>query len=250
MAGTFAIAPAAVADHSDSSAGKPVGGGLGERPLVGVRIAIDPGHSDARPEDRTDLAQRVPDGRGGRSACDTVGNTTTSGYSEHEFTLDVATVMADELRRQGAIVLLTRSDDEGVGPCVDRRGTFAEDNDVELLLSLHANSSTDPDDAGFYAVVAAPPLSESQAEPSRTLADTMVQALVDGGFTPSEGDADSVVERDDLATLNFARRPAVLLELGEMRNAEDAARMESEEGRQAYAEALVDGVTTWLDSRD
>ncbi|UFU01673.1 N-acetylmuramoyl-L-alanine amidase [Ruania suaedae] len=249
LAGTLALAPAAVAD-AGSSLGKPLGEGLGDRPLIGIRIGIDPGHNGGEPEDPSELTHRVADGRGGRSACDTPGNGTTSGYAEHEFTLEVGMLLAAELRRQGAIVVMTRTEDDGVGPCVDRRGTFAEDQDVELLLSLHANASTDAEDSGFHAVVADPPLSQSQAEPSHDLAQTMVEALVDGGFEPSDIGTDGLLERDDLATLNFSRRPAVQLELGEMRNAEDAAQMESEEGRHAYADALAQGVSEWIENRD
>ncbi|UFU04864.1 N-acetylmuramoyl-L-alanine amidase [Ruania halotolerans] len=247
LAGLLAVAPAAGATGDSDEDVKRVGVGIGERPLVGVRVAIDPGHNGENGSHPEEINERVPDGRGGEKACNTVGTTSTTGYPEHAFTFDVATRLADELRAQGASVFLTREDDRGVGPCVDRRGTFAEDNDVDLLLSLHANGSADPDQQGFFAIVADPPLSESQEQPSQDLALAMVDALEDAGFAQSDLDADGVIERDDLATLNFARRPATLIELGEMRNVDEAAVMESTEGRQQYADALAEGVRTWVD---
>ena len=47
----------------------------------------------------------------------------------------------------------------------------------------------------------------------------------------------------------MAERPAVLLELAEMRNPEEAAVAESPDGRQRYAEAVVDGLEQWAADR-
>jgi N-acetylmuramoyl-L-alanine amidase len=52
--------------------------------------------------------------------------------------------------------------------------------------------------------------------------------------------------RADLTGLNLAEYPAVLVELGNMRNADDAASMTSEQGRAAYAAAVVRGITAYL----
>ncbi|SEE01019.1 N-acetylmuramoyl-L-alanine amidase [Ruania alba] len=247
LAGLLMVAPAASAAPEQEDDVKQVGAGIGARPLVGLRIAIDPGHNGGNGQNPEEINERVPDGRGGEKACNTAGTTSATGYPEHAFTFDVSTRLAEQLRDQGAVVFLTREDDEGVGPCVDRRGTFAEDHDVDLMLSLHANGSTDREQQGFFAIVAEPPLSDSQQEPSQDLATVMIEALGTAGFAQSDLDEDAVLERDDLATLNFARRPTVLLELGEMRNPEEAAVMETEEGRQRYADALLDGVHTWVD---
>jgi N-acetylmuramoyl-L-alanine amidase len=55
--------------------------------------------------------------------------------------------------------------------------------------------------------------------------------------------------RADLAGLNFAQYPAVLVELGNMKNAGDAAQIESPDGRARYANAVTDGITTYLSNR-
>jgi len=52
--------------------------------------------------------------------------------------------------------------------------------------------------------------------------------------------------RADLAGLNLADYPAVLVETGNMRNADDAAAMESPEGRQRYADAITAGIVAYL----
>jgi N-acetylmuramoyl-L-alanine amidase len=52
--------------------------------------------------------------------------------------------------------------------------------------------------------------------------------------------------RADLAGLNLAEYPAILVELGNMKNAADAAAMESTDGQTRYAAAVTQGIVTYL----
>ena len=52
--------------------------------------------------------------------------------------------------------------------------------------------------------------------------------------------------RGDLGTLNWSHVPTFMAELGNMRNARDAAAMKSADGRARYARALVRGMRTFL----
>lgn len=218
-------------------------------PLAGVTVAVDPGHNGGNGANPLVVNAPVPDGRGDTKACNTVGTSTDSGYPEHAFTWDVAGRLAGRLTELGAVVVLTRPDDAGVGPCVDARGRFPQENDADVLVSLHANGTEDRRAHGFFAIVSDPPVDEAQGEPSVALAHELVAALTVAGFAPSSSvaaDDGPVQRRADLATLNHAERPAVMLELGEMRNPEEAAVMESEEGRQRYADAVASGVAAWV----
>lgn len=220
------------------------------RPLLGVVVGLDPGHNGGNFADLRATSQRVSDGRGGFTPCDTLGTSTMGGYTEHELAYDVAQVLTERLEYLGATVVSTRTDNDSIGPCVDVRGRFAEDNDVDLLLSLHASSNQDRTRSGFHVAVADPALSPSQDGPSRQLAEAVVQGMGAAGLHPHPGVADGIAERADLATLNFARRPAVQVELGEMQNPADAELMTSEEGRLTYAEALAESVVLWHEGRD
>ena len=55
--------------------------------------------------------------------------------------------------------------------------------------------------------------------------------------------------RADLAGLNLAEYPAVLVETGNMRNAEEAAAMETAQGRQHYADAITAGIVAFLSQK-
>lgn len=86
-----------------------------------------------------------------------------------------------------------------------------------------------------------------QAGPSVAFAETMRDSLVTAGLTPSTyiGD-DGLAPRADLTGLNLSQRPSILVELGNMRNADEAARMTSPDGQQEYASAVTSGVTAFL----
>ncbi|WP_251151518.1 N-acetylmuramoyl-L-alanine amidase [Cellulosimicrobium sp. Marseille-Q4280] len=221
-------------------------------PLAGLTVAVDPGHNGGNGANPLTVNAPVDDGRGGTKACNTVGASTDAGYPEHAFTWDVSGRLAARLTELGAVVVLTRSDDAGVGPCVDARGRFPQEHDADVLVSVHANGTEDRSAHGFFAIVADPPVHDAQGAPSVALARELVAALGAAGFAPSSsvaGDDGPIQRRDDLATLNHAERPAVMLELGEMRNAEEAAVMASEGGRQRYADALATGLEAWAADR-
>ena len=52
--------------------------------------------------------------------------------------------------------------------------------------------------------------------------------------------------RSDLGTLNRSVVPVSMIELGNMRNASDAAKMTTRRGRAQYADAIVAGVRSYL----
>lgn len=229
---------AATASATTSSSTPPV-------PLDGLVIAVDPGHNGGNRGDIAAITAPVPDGRGGTKDCNTVGTESDDGYPEHRFTWEAAQSLADALEDAGATVVLSRDSDDGVGPCVDERGTFADDADA--LVSLHANGTEDRSARGFHVIAAAPGAraDDQTAAQSAQLGEAVADSLEDAGFDPNPA-YDRVVVRDDLATLNHALPPAIMLEAGEMRSADDARLLASEEGQRELAAALVDALVRTL----
>lgn len=216
-----------------------------EAPLSGLTIAVDPGHNGDNGANPAAISESVPDGRGGTKDCNTVGTESADGYPEHRFAWESAAVLEEALEEAGASVILSRTDDDGVGPCVDERGTFADDADA--LVSLHANGTEDDSARGFHVIAASAGgrADDDVANASETLGTALVASLEDADLTRNPA-YDDLVIRDDLATLNNASVPAVMLEAGEMRNAEDAQMLRSEEGQKRIAASIVDALSTAL----
>lgn len=209
--------------------------------LAGKTIVIDPGHSNGQ-----HLSNKVPDGRGGSKICNTSGTATNSGYPEHTATWEVALILQAELQEKGATVHLTKKDDHADKVCVDRRGQIPNEKHADAFLSIHANGSQSSAPHGFFVMVSNPPLNSAQGEPSRKLARAVSEGLRGAGLTPSTIFGADPAPRSDLATLNFAKVPAVMVELGEMRNPQDAQRLSSPQGQQQYASGLAKGLISFL----
>lgn len=225
---------------ADGSSGEPT-----NAPLTSLTIAVDPGHNGANSAYPSVVNASVPDGRGGTKACNTVGTASDDGYPEHRFTWELAQTVETALTRAGADVILSRDSDDGVGPCVDERGTFADEADA--MISLHGNGTEDRAAHGFH-VITAPAggrADDEAALAAEELGHALAESLEQEGFERNPA-YDDLVVRSDLATLNNASVPAVMLEAGEMRNAEDARVLASPDGQKRIAEAVLTALTAVL----
>jgi N-acetylmuramoyl-L-alanine amidase len=211
--------------------------------LAGLVVVIDAGHGGANVGS---LSRQVPNGRGGTKDCGTTGTSTDAGYPEHEFTWQVATLMRAELNQLGATTIMSRNDDAGSAPCVDERAAMANAQHPAAIISIHADGAP-ASGHGFHVNYSSPPLNDVQAGPSVRLATVMRDALASSGLAESTYlGLSGLYGRADLAGLNLAEYPAILIELGNMRNADDEARMTSDQGRADYAAAVVRGTVAYL----
>jgi len=210
-------------------------------------VLLDPGHNGRNAAEPAAIRRLVPDGRGGEKACNTTGTATDAGYPEHAFAFDVAQRVAARLEAAGVRVVLTRTDDDGVGPCVDERGRAGEEAGAAAAVSIHADGAA-PTASGFHVAYADPPLNPAQAGPAVELATALRDALRAGGFRDSDYiGRDGLSPRADLAGLNHATRPTVLVECANMRNPDEAAVVSSASGRDRYAAAIAAGVLGFLE---
>ena len=67
-----------------------------------------------------------------------------------------------------------------------------------------------------------------------------------GMQSSSDIGSDGLYGLADLAGPNLVEYPAVLVEIGLMRNVDDAAQMETVDGRQRYADAITQGIVSYL----
>ena len=209
-------------------------------------VVLDAGHNGGNAAHLAEIRRQVPDGRGGTKECNTTGTQTDAGYPEHAFTFDVTARAAERLTAAGVRVVLVRTDDTGVGPCVDERGRAGEAADADAVVSIHADGAPHGD-RGFHIALPHPPLNPAQEAPSQALGIALRDAMRGAGFTDSDYlGVDGISLRADLAGLNLSTRPVALVECANMRNPDEAAVVSSPEGRQRYADAIAAGVLTFL----
>jgi N-acetylmuramoyl-L-alanine amidase len=214
--------------------------------LSGMSVVIDPGHNGTND---ASISRQVPNGRGGTKACTTTGTAANDGYPEHSFTWDVALHIRDALDRLGVRTTMSRDSDTGVGPCVDQRANLANAAKPDAIISIHADGGPSSGQ-GFHVNYSSPPLNDIQAGPAVALATTMRDALVASGLHESNYiGSQGLYGRADLAGLNLAQYPAILIELGNMKNVDDAAQMESADGRAKYAATVTQGIVGYLSAK-
>jgi N-acetylmuramoyl-L-alanine amidase len=214
--------------------------------LAGSSVFLDPGHNAVND---ASINQQVTNGRGGTKPCQTSGTATDDGYSEHAFNWAVVGLINASLNQLGVRTQLSRDSDSAVGPCIDQRAAQANAMRPDAIVSIHADGGP-ASGSGFHVNYSSPPLNEAQSGPAMQLAHTMRDALVQAGYHPATYiGSDGLYGRADLAGLNLAEYPAVLVELGNMKNADDAARMQSADGRAQYAAAVTNGIVAFLNAK-
>ncbi|HEX4108483.1 MAG TPA: N-acetylmuramoyl-L-alanine amidase [Solirubrobacteraceae bacterium] len=215
--------------------------------LAGKVIGIDPGHNGRNYTDPTYLNHPIWNGRE-EEGCDTTGTQTDGGYTEAQYNFNVATFLAADLRAEGAKVVLTRTSNDGIGPCVNTRSEIINRAHANVAIDIHADGGP-PDGRGFAILE---PVADGVNDHVIGASDTFGSILrsafrtVTGLPYSTYDGTDGLVDRDNLAGLNLTTVPKVLIECGNMRNATDAALLVRSSFQRLAARAMADAITTYL----
>jgi N-acetylmuramoyl-L-alanine amidase len=216
-------------------------------PLAGKVVGIDPGHNGRNGTDPSYLDHLIWNGRESET-CDTTGTETDSGYTEAQFNFNVALYLRADLRRAGARVVMTRTTNDGIGPCVDRRAEILNDAHSDVAIDIHADGGP-ASGRGFTVLepVADGPNDKVIGSSERFGDDVRLEMLRDTEMPVSDYyGSDGIKFRDDLAGLNLTTVPKVLIECGNMRNAVDAGILTSSTFQEQLARALAAAITRFL----
>jgi len=220
---------------------------VGSEPLAGEVVGIDPGHNGLNYTAPGTIDQPVFNGTGSES-CDTTGTATDSGYTEAQFNFNVATYLQSDLQAEGATVVLTRPNNQGVGPCVTTRAAIIDNAHANVAVDIHADGG--PVNGRGFAVLepTADGPNNAVIGSSSTFAALLRNAFAAGTPMPvsTYDGVDGLQPRNDLAGLNLTTVPKVLIECGNMRNATDAALLVTPAFQQQAAAAMAQAITQFL----
>src|SRR5262249_34587091 len=216
------------------------------------KIVIDPGH-------------------GGHDT----GTIGPQGLEEKELVLEVSRRLGKLLRtRMGADVVYTRKDDTFIP--LEARTAIANQALADLFVSIHANSSRDPNARGvetyylnFTSSSEAPEVAarenaasdksihelqdlvkkialKEKIEESREFASDVQRSLHSGLSSKSPGIRDPGVKKAPFVVLIGANMPSILAEISFVSNPGDERRLETAEYRQRIAESLYRGIAKYV----
>jgi N-acetylmuramoyl-L-alanine amidase len=230
----------------------------GERSLIRTlglkigKIVIDPGH-------------------GGHDT----GTIGPNGLLEKDLVLDVSKRLGKLLQsRLGADVVFTRRDDTFIP--LETRTAIANQEQADLFVSVHANSSHDPDARGvetYYLNFTSSPEAlevaarenaasdksihelqdlvkkialKEKIEESREFASDVQQSLHSGLSARNPGERDRGVKKAPFVVLIGANMPSILAEISFLSNPGDERRLKTPEYRQRIAESLYRGIARYV----
>jgi N-acetylmuramoyl-L-alanine amidase len=248
-------------DGASSSPGPGTGSGSGKqsqagqhtsqsRPLAGKIVGIDPGHNGGNFSHPADMAKQIWNGRA-MEDCDTTGTETNAGYTEAQFTFRVARFLRKDLLRAGARVVMTRHTNTGVGPCVDQRSRILNHGHAQVSIDIHGDGGP-PGGRGFAILLPVPDGPNNHVIGSSARFGRDLKRAFLAGTRMPVSNYDGVAgfqPRADLAGLNLTTMPKVLVEVGNMRNATDAAMMISTSFQRRAARAMAAAIITFLTAR-
>jgi len=216
------------------------------------KIVIDPGH-------------------GGHDT----GTIGPNGLEEKDLVLDVSRRLGKLLEgRLGADVIFTRQEDTFIP--LETRTAIANQEQADLFVSVHANSSRDPDARGvetYYLnftsnadalevaarenAVSDKSIHELQdlvkkialkekIEESREFASDVQRSLHTGLAVKSPGIRDRGVKKAPFIVLIGANMPSILAEISFVSNPTDERKLETPEYRQRIAESLYKGISKYV----
>lgn len=217
------------------------------RLLAGKVVGIDPGHNGGNVTDPAYIDHLIWNGRESET-CDTTGTETDAGYTEARFSFDVAQYLRADLLRAGARVVMTRTSNDGIGPCVNRRAEILNAAHPNVAIDIHADGGP-AWGRGFTVLepVADGPNDGVIASSQRFGSDVRREMLSDTPMPVSDYYGQGGIQpRDDLAGLNLTTVPKILIECGNMRNAADARLLTSAAFQQRLAAAFTAAITRFL----
>jgi N-acetylmuramoyl-L-alanine amidase len=217
------------------------------RPLAGKIVGVDPGHNGRNYTDPAYINHLIWNGREWET-CNTTGTETDSGYTEARFNFRVALFLRADLRQDGARVVMTRTNNHGVGPCVNRRARIIDRAHANVAIDIHADGGP-PGGRGFAVLE---PVSDGPNDKvigsSERFGRDVRRALLAGTSMPEStyDGVHGIEPRDNLAGLNLTSVPEVLIECGNMRNATDARLLTSAHFQRRIARALEAAIIRFL----
>ena len=156
---------------------------------------------------------------------------------ESNINLSIADMVADALESEGFEVIMTREDDSTIS--IDKRVDIAEDNDADILVSIHQNSFEDDDvTCGIETWY-----NYKKNEHSEDLAQYIQDQIL---LTTDANDRGLRPDRSLIITRK-ADMPSCLVETGFMTNAEERAKLLDKAYQQKIADGIVAGIVKYYE---
>ena len=210
-------------------------------PTTGKVVCIDPGHQLEQ------ILEEEPNGPGSdvmKQGVTSGAYGEASGKNEYEVVLEIGLKLRDILTSKGYTVVMTRETNE-VSISNVQRAQIATDANADIFVRIHCNGVDDTTVAGVmcYGPSGANPyLSAELITNSQKLCDLLRDnQCAATGQRPMDN-----LYQDDMTGINWATMPVSIVEVGFMSNPEEDLYIASEDGENAIATGLANGIDAYF----
>ena len=188
--------------------------------LAGKIIVVDPGH-------------------GGRDTGGAAG--LRPDVYEKNITLAIGLRLRDTLTRNGATVIMTRTDDSF--PALESRPQLANSHHADYFISIHADDSA----IGRNSLAGTTVYYHAQSSLCRLMAADIGRRVSEvSGISYNGVKSDTIRFRTGFAVLRGSYMPAVLVETGYMNNDRDLAKLRDDASQQKIADGVTAGLRDFI----
>lgn len=198
--------------------------------MEGYSICIDAGHGIS-----TDKRKEAIAPNSDKTKPAFVSGTRGLNQTEEQLNLIVAKKLEFKLKELGADVHMTRSEANTNMSNIDR-AVFANDLNVDLVIRIHADGSSDPAANGISMLV--PKNDHIQNEELIRESQRAGEIILAKVVEKTGGKNRGIIKHSEMTGFNWSKRPVILLEMGFMTNPAEDKLMESDD----YQEKIVDGI--------
>ena len=205
-------------------------------------ICIDPGH-----QTKGDMSQEpVAPGSSEKKFKVSWG---TQGVEtkipEYELTLSASKILKKDLEQMGFKVIMTRETND-VNITNSERAIFANDNNADLVIRIHADGSDDSSTTGASLHI---PSQDSQYTSkiypeSNECAKLISLQMKQDGFK-----VNNIYQRSDLTGFNWSKVPVVLVEMGFMSNPEEDQKMAETSYQEKMMKSVAEGAQSYFENK-
>ena len=164
---------------------------------------------------------------------------------EYELTLSASKILKKDLEKMGFKVIMTRETND-VNITNSERAIFANDNNADLVIRIHADGSDDSSTTGASLHI---PSQDSQYTSkiypeSNECAKLISLQMKQDGFK-----VNSIYQRSDLTGFNWSKVPVVLVEMGFMSNPEEDQKMAETSYQEKMMKSVAEGAQSYFENK-
>lgn len=204
-----------------------------------ILICIDPGHQE---KGDSNLEPVAPGSYVKKARVSSGATGVATKKPEYILNLETSIVLRNILESKGYKVIMTRESHD-VNISNSERAIFANNNNADMVIRIHADSLNNPSKTGASVLI---PAKESKYttniyEDSKTCANLIENKMKESGIQ-----VNGVFERNDLTGFNWSKVPVVLVEMGFLSNYNEDQMMSNPEYQNKLMKSISEGLEEYF----